>query len=93
MTNELWNEKLDMLPADTRGRIRRYIEDGRGASMSTFYRCVLSNDLTGAVQGSDAENLVALPAYVDFLTAYAPKGCFGSVENVHAWRGINNGGC
>lgn len=88
MTNTLWIEKLDMLPEPGRVRIRRYIEEGCGASLSTFYRCLLSNDLIGAIQGGDEENRAALPAYADYLTAYAPEGCYGSVEKLHGWRGL-----
>ena len=90
MTNTLWIEKLDMLPPDGRARIRRYIEEGCGASLSTFYRCMLLNDLIGAVQGGDAENRAALPAYVEYLTAYAPQGCYGSAEKLYGWRGLSN---
>lgn len=89
MTHALWIEKLDMLPLDGRARIRRYIEEGCGASLSTFYRCLLSNDLIGAVQGGDAENRAALAAYVDYLTAYAPQGCYGSAEKLYGWRGLS----
>lgn len=92
MTEALWIEKLDMLPPDGRGRIRRYIEEGCGASLSTFYRSLLSNDLIGAVQGSDAENRAALPTYVEYLTAYAPEGCYGSADKLYAWRGLSSGG-
>ncbi len=92
MTNTLWIEKLDMLPVEGRGRIRRYIEEGYGASLSTFYRCLLSNDLIGAIQGADEENRAALPAYVEYLTAYAPAGCYGSAANRQGWRGLSGEG-
>jgi len=88
MPEPIWVEKLDLIPADARGRVRRYIEEGHGASMSTFYRCLLSNDLIGAIQGSDQENRAALPDYVEYLTAYAPEACYGSPEKVAAWRGL-----
>ncbi|MDR6116570.1 MULTISPECIES: hypothetical protein [unclassified Sphingomonas] len=91
MTNALWIEKLDMLPEGGRERIRRYIEEGYGASLSTFYRCLLSNDLFGTLEGADQENLAALPLYVEYLTGYAPPGCFGSAEKLHRWRGLSRG--
>jgi hypothetical protein len=89
MKDTAWIDNLEMLPPDGRGRIRRYIEEGYGLSMSTFYRCMLSNDLIGAIQGGDDENRAALPAYVDYLTAHAPEDCYGSPEKLAAWRGIS----
>ncbi|KHL24298.1 hypothetical protein PK98_15170 [Croceibacterium mercuriale] len=88
MTNAPWIEHLAMLPEDSRQRIRRYIEEGYGASLSTFYRCLIANDLIGAMQGGDEENRAALPTFVEYLTAYAPADCYGSIEKLHAWRGI-----
>ena len=88
MTNPPWIEHLEMLPEESRQRIRRYIEEGYGASLSTFYRCLIANDLIGAMQGSDEENRAALPIFVEYLTAYAPADCYGSSEKLHTWRGI-----
>lgn len=82
-------EHLDMLPEEGRGRIQRYIEEGYGLSMSTFYRSIVALDLDGARAGADAENLAAIPVYVEFLTNYAPPECFGSLEKVANWSGIN----
>ncbi|GBR36678.1 hypothetical protein [Gluconobacter kondonii] len=86
--NTDWIEKLDMLPVAARGRIRRYLEEGDGASMSTFYRALLSNDLIGAIQGADAENRAGLPDFVEYLTAYAPCGSYGSADAIQTWRGV-----
>lgn len=88
MTSTPWVEHLAMLPEDSRQRIRGYIEEGYGASLSTFYRCLISNDLIGAMQGADEENRAALPIFVEYLTAYAPADCYGSLEKLRAWRGI-----
>lgn len=84
----LWKQKLDMLPVEARGRIERYIEEGYGASLSTFYRSVLSNDLIESVLGADEENRAALPAFVEYLTAYAPAECYGSVGALNSWCGL-----
>lgn len=91
MTEPSWITHLEMLPQDARARIRRYIEEGFGASLSTFYRAVLSNDLIGAVQGGDQENIAALADYVEYLTAHAPAECYGSPTRVQDWRGIDRG--
>src|SRR3546814_14957716 len=89
MTEPLYIQKLDMLPEDARGRVRRYIEEGFGASLSTFYRSILSNDLIEAWKGGDAENRAALGDFVEYLTAYAPEGCYGDPQKVSNWRGID----
>src|SRR3546814_8749214 len=89
MTEPLYIQKLDMLPEDARGRVRRYIEEGFGASLSTFYRSILSNDLIEAWKGGDAENRAALGDFVEYLTAYAPAGCYGDPQKVSNWRGID----
>ncbi|MET3436040.1 hypothetical protein [Sphingomonas sp. 1185] len=91
MMTPLWIEKLNMPPEGGRERIRRYIERGYGASLSTFYRCLLSNDLIGAIEGADEENRAALPLYVEYLTGYAPPGCYGSAEKLQGWRGLSEG--
>src|SRR3546814_12404925 len=84
MTEPLYIQKLDMLPEDARGRVRRYIEEGFGASLSTFYRSILSNDLIEAWKGGDAENRAALGDFVEYLTAYAPEGCYGDPQKVRS---------
>src|SRR3546814_11359221 len=88
MTEPLYIQKLDMLPEDARGRVRRYIEEGFGASLSTFYRSILSNDLIEAWKGGDAEKRAALGAFVEYLTAYATEGCCGDPQKVSKRRGI-----
>jgi hypothetical protein len=89
MTDPLYVQKLEMLPADARGRILRYIKEGFGSSLSTFYRSLLSNDLIEAWKGGDAENRAALGEFVEYLSAYAPEGCYGSPEKVANWRGVD----
>ncbi len=91
MPEPLWIERLDMLPADARPHIRRYVEHGHGASLAGFYRAVMSNDLIGAVVQADADNRAALPDFVDYLVSYAPAGCYGTPERVDSWRGTNAG--
>lgn len=87
MSDPLWIERLDMLPADARPHVRRYLEHGYGSSLAGFYRAVLSNDLIGAVALADADNRAALPDFVDYLVSSAPIDCYGSPERVEAWRG------
>lgn len=86
----LYLENLDMLPTDGRGRIKRYIEEGYGLSLSTFYRSIIAGDLEEARIGADAENLAAIPAYVEYLTKYAPPECHGSYEALSTWAGLRS---
>src|SRR3546814_14497825 len=90
MTEPLYIQKLDMLPEDARGRVRRYIEEGFGASLSTFYRSILSNVLIEAWKGGDAENRAALGYFVEYLTAYATEGCSGDHQQVSNGLGLNS---
>src|SRR3546814_4839855 len=42
-----------------------------------------------AWKGGDAENRAALGDFVEYLTAYAPEGCYGDPQKVSNWRGID----
>jgi hypothetical protein len=53
--------------------------------MGKFLYALLSNDLMGAFQHADAENLAAMFHWAVFLHNYAPADCFGSVKAVDAW--------
>lgn len=72
-------------------KIPDYMVDGlvdyiqKGFVPDSFLRCVLENDLIGAVKNADLQNIANLPAYVNFLYNYAPPACYGSVENVKGW--------
>lgn len=50
-----------------------------------FLSAVIKNDLRGAVERADDENLTNIPAYVAFLYNEAPGGCCGSEENFKRW--------
>jgi len=51
---------------------------------------VLANDLKGAINSDDMNNLNVIEIYVRFLYSYAPNDCWGSREDVKAW--IKKGG-
>lgn len=55
-----------------------------------FLRCVLSNDLSGAVSRADLGSQQALVAIVTWLYNRAPEACWGSPEKVAAWRGLSD---
>ena len=54
------------IPAKTQRALRLYIE--KGDTVDPFLRCVLCNDLAGAVTRADKENLVALPIIAQYTT-------------------------
>lgn len=61
-----------------------YITTGR--PVGDFLTAVLTNDLYGAVNRADHVNVHLLPNYVAFLQSHAPSGCWGSAEDVSAWK-------
>ena len=71
------------IPQHMHGAITRYIVDG--FPPGDFLEAVLCNDLKGAVERADAENLAALAQWVKWLYGEVPYVCWGSVENVRKW--------
>lgn len=51
----------------------------------SFLRCVLENDLAGAVFAADDLNLTKLPAIVKFVTYTLPSRSHGSQQAVTRW--------
>jgi hypothetical protein len=68
-----------MMPA-----IRAYVEDHRVPGH--FLQAVICNDLRGAIDRADEENLANLPAFVGYFYNEAPSGCWGSKEKMKAWE-------
>ena len=56
-----------------------------GIPPGSFLTAVLENNLSEAVGCADENNMRAIPAYVGYLYNEAPRGCWGSVENVGRW--------
>ena len=63
--------------------LKRWID--HGIKPGSFMLAVLTNDLRGAIERADDENLANLPAYLGYLYNEAPGGCWGSVEKVADW--------
>lgn len=57
----------------------------RGEPVGDFLHAVLTNNLRGACERADDENIVNLPAYIAYLYNEAPSPCWGSPEKVKAW--------
>jgi hypothetical protein len=71
------------IPERMLGGLTRYVDNG--IKPGGFLTAVISNDLREAVWRADGENLAKLPAYVAWLYNEAPKGCWGSRENMQRW--------
>lgn len=72
------------IPDYTRTEIDAWIH--RAQLPGRFVCSVLENKLKQTYQSADENNLFAIPAIVNYLYNNAPGGCWGSVENVSAWR-------
>ena len=73
----------NILPEHMRDGMRMYIEVGMPCG--DFLRCVLSNDLMGALSYADSINMHEIHKYGFFLYNYAPAMCYGSKENYDSW--------
>lgn len=51
----------------------------------SFLTALFSNDLMEAFGRADDENSANMRQYCQFLYNYAPRGSYGSPENVRAW--------
>ncbi len=75
------------LPPHMRDEMRDYIE--RGVIPGDFLRLILSNDFIAAHRKADSINQFALHNYAVFLSAHAPRGCYGTPHKVAAWSTHN----
>ena len=71
------------LPDYMRGGMQRYIE--QHIKPGDFLCCGLANNLCGAVEHADDDNLKLLGIYVRWLYNNAPSGCYGSAEKFGSW--------
>ena len=76
------------VPSHLHEGLLEYVVCGRPTGH--FLEAVLSNDLREACCRVDITHKGCLFDLVFFLYNFAPQGCWGSTENVIAWR--NNGG-
>jgi len=69
--------------------IRRYVDEG--LYPGGFLTAVICNDLNGAINRADDENLHNLPAFVAYFYNQTPIGCWGSQENMRVWMKMRQG--
>ena len=80
---ELYTFRNFHIPSYMMEGLQRYIEDH--VSPGKFLSAVIKNDLRGAIDMADDQNIQNLPAYVAFLYNHAPISCWGSEENFNKW--------
>lgn len=84
---EKYRKGLHLVPEHMRDSILMWIETPVAPRMlGSFLYAVLCNDLVGAFACADDENARGMRGWVEYLTNYAPRGCYGSVEAVKAWH-------
>jgi hypothetical protein len=81
--NDTYRFRQFYIPERMMGGLTRYVD--HGIEPGGFLTAVISNDLKEAVSRADDENLAKLPAYVAWLYNEAPRGCWGSRENMQRW--------
>jgi hypothetical protein len=62
----------------------------RGQETGGFLRCVLENDLFGAMARADSYNTMTLHEICEYIYWQLPAACWGSKEKVAAWQEIQS---
>jgi len=84
--NEQYSFRTFYIPERMMYGLERYIEGH--IKPGGFLSAVLKNDLCGAINHADDENIQNLPAYIGFLYNQAPSLCWGSEKKFKDW--LNN---
>ncbi len=81
-------EGLHQIPRHMHEPMIRWINYGEPApdAMGSFLRAVLTNDLQGAFDCADDENLAAIRGWITFLYNDAPGPCHGTKERLVEWH-------
>lgn len=72
-----------LVPAYMWGGVSRYMVNR--IAPGSFLEALFSNDLMGAMGRADDVNADNIRQYCQFLYNYAPRGSYGSPDNVRAW--------
>lgn len=78
-----YKDDLHFIPFHMHEGMLRYIE--HGVEPGSFLKAVLMNDMMRACEKADSENQDRLFDYARYLYCAAPRGSFGSPENVAEW--------
>ncbi len=77
----------DTIPVQTMGALKRYRE--KRIPTGDFLRCVLTNDLFGAMSRGDDPNIAALHLIVKYIYNEMPGICWGNQGIVEDWLSGN----
>ena len=81
---DLLKDLVDALVGESNVQsLQRYIE--YHIPTGSFLRCVLENDLFGAVSRADNTNIRRIPEIVLYIRNNLPCESYGSPEKVHTW--------
>uniref|UniRef100_A0A6M3K816 Uncharacterized protein n=1 Tax=viral metagenome TaxID=1070528 RepID=A0A6M3K816_9ZZZZ len=71
------------VPNYMRESVLNYIE--HGIPVGDFLTAIICNNLKESYLCADENNLLNIPAYVNFFYNHAPSTCWGSKEKMDAW--------
>jgi hypothetical protein len=76
------------IPKRMQDAMTRYVLEG--VQPGHFLTAVITNDLRGAVNHADEENLPLLRTYVRWFFNVAPGSCYGSAKHMEEWINAAN---
>lgn len=85
MTDICERNDPELIPRNIRAALDEYAESH--IPRGSFLRCVLSNDLAGAVMRADTDNIRVIRSIVGYVINYLPRDCHGSPEKYKSWTG------
>lgn len=76
--------RYELLPANLRGGVERWIE--KGVMPGDFLTAVIHNDLFEAFSRADIHSRMAMFDIIVWFYNHAPRSCYGSKEEVQQWK-------
>lgn len=77
----------DAIPDHLLAGLDRYVK--YGIQPGHFLTAMLSNDLMGTYGRADSTSKRYLEPILSYMYNYMPATCFGSIEAVNSWRGLD----
>jgi len=78
-----YGSRTYVIPGGCRSGLELYISDG--LYPGRFLSYILENNLVGACNAADVENMANLPAYANYLYNHMPSNAWGSPKIVRDW--------
>ena len=92
---KFWEDEIDTgfntynLPIYMQTSVYRWVRYGNRPDH--FLLSILTNNLKLAVDYADDTNITKLVAWVHFCYWHLPSLCWGSIERVDNWKGLDHG--